>query len=763
MKKLMAALLALSLMAALLSGMAFAEAGNAKKATVMIYICGADLESKNHQATQTMATINQSGVNIDAVNVVALLGGATVWSRGYDTSKLSLVQLGQRRPTLVSELDLTPMSDPQTLTQFLDMCKQDYPAEKYYLIIWDHGGGPNQGVCQDYLFNYDTLTLNEMEQALGDSAFGDGGLEIIAFNTCLTSSLEFSAKLAPFARYMVATEDSMYGIGYDWLSTLDTQDDPVATGALIVDETFALNKSVIDANHDDLINSVSLVDLSKVPALVQAMDDFFPLVTPEVNNAAFTAVSQRRKDSTTFGVSESGGDSNRDLVDLGDLVVNLREYAPDQADALLDALDQAVVYKCSVTDACHGLTVYHPYSNKAMLPTNMAVHNDLGVSDGYSAYIQQFAAMLTGTPLADWSGLTTEDGPAEKDNRTLFTLTLTPEQAENLADSRLYVLQKHDDDSYSFTFENVNTVLKDNDITSEFSGTALYAVSDEGPLSEPLSYEITDSGDYRIAATLVREGVADAEDFEARALINCTIDPQTKRLTPGSILLQDESGSYTSIYNMRLSDFTAIRLPIVRRAETFAEDGTMLPFRDWDIVSEAEWSAPIDDSWSFALLNDTLDTTQLFATFQVTDSQSNWYSSQCRVVKALISGADEVRVEYDDMGLLLINSFSLSPLEGNLVLTASLTNLTDSETIVALSDLTMNGIALSQTAEAYGSGENWGLLPQEEQYLTVTVPVADLPQVDEITDVTFTLTSVDMQTNEAIGEVPVTVSLKLPM
>ena len=261
----------------------------------------------------------------------------------------------------------------------------------------------------------------------------------------------------------------------------------------------------------------------------------------------------------------------------------------------------------------------------------------------------------------------------------------------------------------------------------------------------------------------MREGVADAEDFEARALINCTIDPQTKRLTPGSILLQDESGSYTSIYNMRLSDFTAIRLPIVRRAETFAEDGTMLPFRDWDIVSEAEWSAPIDDSWSFALLNDTLDTTQLFATFQVTDSQSNWYSSQCRVVKALISGADEVRVEYDDMGLLLINSFSLSPLEGNLVLTASLTNLTDSETIVALSDLTMNGIALSQTAEAYGSGENWGLLPQEEQYLTVTVPVADLPQVDEITDVTFTLTSVDMQTNEAIGEVPVTVSLKLPM
>lgn len=792
MKKLMTLLLALALVMLTLSGAALAEetaqdaaaevaeaveAAEApaaeepaeaaesaeKKATVMIYMCGADLESRAYQGSQTMAEINQSGVNTDAVNVVALLGGATHWSRGYDTHKLTLVEIGKRRPKVVDELDLMPMSEPETLTQFLDLCKDRYPAEKFYLVVWDHGGGPNQGVCQDFLFHYDTLTLNEMEKAFQDSVFGQGGLEIIAFNTCLTGSLEYTAKLSPFARYMVATEDSMYGMGYDWLSSLDTDDDALTTAVNMVDQTYALNERAIAMNNATEINSVSLVDLAKIPALVQAMDVFFPLVTPEVNNADFTAVSQHRKESTTFGVSESGGDSNRDLVDLGDLVLNLREYAPEAADALLAALGEAVVYKRSVNDQCYGLTVYHPYANKARLQENMSVHNALGVSEGYSAYIQQFAAMMTDTPLADWSELTTDVPAANKDNRTLFTLALSPEQAGNLADARLYVLLKHEDGTYSFTFENTNCTLAEDRITSEFSGTALYAVSEDGPISAPLGYEITETGAYRIPATLVREGVEDMEDFEAEAQIICTLDRQTKQLTPGSVLLKDESGYYTSIYNMQWSDFTGIRLPILRRSAPQASDGALNRFADWKVADTDEWSAPIDGSWSFQLVNDTLDPTQLYACFQIADSQSNWYSSQSRVVKAGMSGADEVRVEYDDLNLVLINDFSLTHANDMLTLAATLTNLTDREVILSLRQLTMNGIPMEETTEVYGGGGNWGLMPEEAQHLGLPVPASALDGAEALTDVTFVLAVRDAETGEAVGEVPVTVTLRLEL
>ena len=43
------------------------------------------------------------------------------------------------------------MSDPDTLQSFIDYGVANYPAEKYDLICWDHGGGPAGGFALDNL------------------------------------------------------------------------------------------------------------------------------------------------------------------------------------------------------------------------------------------------------------------------------------------------------------------------------------------------------------------------------------------------------------------------------------------------------------------------------------------------------------------------------------------------------------------------------------------------------------------------------------
>ena len=248
-----------------IAAVAGGEAAGSKKTTVMIYMCGADLEAKNFQGTSTMRDINGSGINKEQVNVVALLGGTTVWGRGYDVSKLTLVELGGRRAVEVDSFEGRSMGDPETLTTFLDMCRERYPAERYILIMWDHGGGPNGGVCFDLLYNDDTLSILELASALEDSVFAGKGLDIIAFNTCLTGSIEFAANLAPFARYMVATEDSMYGLDYSWLKTADTDETPLITAQHIVDGTYALNKQIIASQKALEMNSVAKYHLSSRP------------------------------------------------------------------------------------------------------------------------------------------------------------------------------------------------------------------------------------------------------------------------------------------------------------------------------------------------------------------------------------------------------------------------------------------------------------------------------------------------------------------
>ena len=95
------------------------------------------------------------------------------------------------------------------------------------------------------------------------------------------------------------------------------------------------------------------------------------------------------------------------------------------------------------------------------------------------------------------------------------------------------------------------------------------------------------------------------------------------------------------------------------------------------------------------------------------------------------------------------------------MLSAELTNLSETEAIIALEHLTLNGLDTDARTEAYGSGDNWGLLPGETQYLQAALPLDTLPVTGSLTDITFDLSFFDAANDNAIGTVPVTVTLLL--
>ena len=116
---------------------ACAEAGQAsKKATVMVYMCGSDLESEGAVATRVLGEMRASRFNLDEVNVVALLGGSTRWWSGYDSDKLNVVQVdGSRYPSIVDQMEWASMGNPDTLSRFLDFCHENFPAE-HNILTW---------------------------------------------------------------------------------------------------------------------------------------------------------------------------------------------------------------------------------------------------------------------------------------------------------------------------------------------------------------------------------------------------------------------------------------------------------------------------------------------------------------------------------------------------------------------------------------------------------------------------------------------------
>ena len=219
----------------------------------MVYMCGSNLESDGAKASNDISSMLAARANMEDVNVVLLLGGTTVWSTGYDASVLTLLQLGTRRPSIVTTFPLTGMNESVTMSNFLTYCYENYPADRYDLMIWDHGGGPISGVCQDSLFKGDTLQLKELTDALDASPFANGGLELVSFNACLMSSAEVGVALAPYANYMVASEDTQYGLDFAWLSGIENDADGLETGKKIVDSSFASNVEIRDRQSDSML------------------------------------------------------------------------------------------------------------------------------------------------------------------------------------------------------------------------------------------------------------------------------------------------------------------------------------------------------------------------------------------------------------------------------------------------------------------------------------------------------------------------------
>ena len=200
--------------------------------TILLYMCGSDLESNNATATQggqaTRDITEILSVSCPSnVNFVIQTGGSTKWSTKYNISATKLGRYHVNNKSLVTDaqLDQASMGDYQTFRDFLDWGMVTYPAKKYGVIMWDHGGAM-EGCCQDDNFDGDTLLNSEVINAVWDARLLAGvseKLEFIAYDVCLMQVQDIAEFNSYNFNYMIASQESEGGTGYDydaWLPTL---------------------------------------------------------------------------------------------------------------------------------------------------------------------------------------------------------------------------------------------------------------------------------------------------------------------------------------------------------------------------------------------------------------------------------------------------------------------------------------------------------------------------------------------------------------
>ena len=90
-----------------------------KRLTLMIYVCGSNLESDGGSASADIQEILDSGFNTDEVSVLIMTGGSSYWSMGYDPAQICISEVGRRGMRVVWRSEAMNMGESETLTQLL--------------------------------------------------------------------------------------------------------------------------------------------------------------------------------------------------------------------------------------------------------------------------------------------------------------------------------------------------------------------------------------------------------------------------------------------------------------------------------------------------------------------------------------------------------------------------------------------------------------------------------------------------------------------
>ena len=263
--------------------------------TVMLYICGADLESDNGLASSDITEILKVNNQPEDVNIIIETGGSTSWHNyGIDASKLSRYHVENKSLVLDEKLPKENMGKQSVFESFLTWGLQEYPAEKMGVILWNHGGALD-GVCFDSTVGSDNSLTNSETKAAFENvfpAFGVNKLEFIGYDACLMQIQDIAEFNSHYFNYMVGSEEAEAGEGwvYDkWLDDLyEGKDTPTILKA-------NCDAFVAQYGDDQTLSYLNLSKMENYHAKFEAMAEAIKS-TAKSNYSSFKSLLKTVKD-----------------------------------------------------------------------------------------------------------------------------------------------------------------------------------------------------------------------------------------------------------------------------------------------------------------------------------------------------------------------------------------------------------------------------------------------------------------------------------
>ncbi len=448
-----------------------------KKSVLLFYLCGTNLESNKASegsigaAGYDLAQMITSHYNPENLEILVMAGGTTKWSpsiqtvckdKGFDNNGVNNVMYrlvpdkdfsgnltSERAPSEININTLIPLfqadkdsldiSTPECLAGSVNWMYDNYDADHYSVIMWNHGGGVNKGVCvNDDNGPQHSISTRQLCQGYRSSRLYQGGkkLDFIGMDACMMGSLDLSVALSPYTKYYIASEEiEEGGWSYAFLKKFsESPESPLDAYKQIVDDFQKIKTDVTD-----LEQLMAVCDTSKaynaLTAYEQAMTALMSYINVNGDSLSYAKIHSVRAFLDDYGSLAESETKNYDLVDAGQFLVGLIKagICTSETDAALKAVKELAIYSKSTRkedgDAnMAGISVFIPFKQIALQG-----YTDWMILPKHTEFVKWFKDNLTEGDLIELSSAIT-DTTYDKGNNTL-TSTIDTSKFESFKSS----------------------------------------------------------------------------------------------------------------------------------------------------------------------------------------------------------------------------------------------------------------------------------------------------------------------------------------
>ncbi len=699
------------------------NAYSGEKDTLLIYMVGSDLEARSGAGSDDLKEIENSGVDLNRANVLVYAGGTPKWHNEIASSESNtILQLKDNGFEKVSTTKLSNMGEADTLLEFLDYAYKNYPSKSFSLIMWDHGNGPVIGYGKDMLFDNDSLTLNEMKNALERSAFKDDNkFEWVGFDACLMSSVELVCVWDDYANYLIASQEvePAFGWNYSFLKDYNIKKTTELLPKIVDDYIDSCLKYYQKRKYDNRDTTLSCIDLSKTAELESAINSLFNKANNDIATD-YNKLVAKRANTRALGRASTG--SEYDLIDLEDMASQLSDIYPKEADAVCQAIKNAVIKNGTNAKKTCGISIYYPFYNKYHYENAWKkTYGELNVFESYISYLEKYQKRwLTEANLDSFVSdnkpyASISNGPNENRNEyssksQKYYLNLTKEQNENYAKSRYYILKRLAGDMYLPVFACDDVENNSGILTAHFEGKAIYLKNKFNDYYLPLAkgYDMVDNiSRYSISAW----GENKSQKYQDDSInFQVSLDNKTQKVNISSITVEEANKSSTYLGSGRaedrdINDWDSIRFVYANYSYLKRyNNGTIAPLSDWTSIFALN-TYEIDPKDGLDFTYSSLDDGDYYIIFEITDTTNNKYCSE--LLKIDVNSSDkkdkiipkDININwstgekiklFDDQGIKLYLDIKTDDFLGTKEYVIEATNENDHYMLIDFSSLVLN-------------------------------------------------------------------------